>query len=155
MKKIISWTLLMGTIILLAGCLNQAPDKTSSSPNKEVSNKTYLTYLSSTEDPLEYCNGDKMDSDGYKKTITNKITSEIVIDEMTQSEIAKAIILAATSGMCQSALKETDIRVDNNTVYIGPIEGWAGISITMCSCRPEIEVNLLQLPGITKIIFEE
>ena len=147
----------MGTITLLVGCLNQAPEKTTISPNKDVSTKakTYLTYLSSTEDRLQYCNGDKMDSDGYKKTITNKVTTNIVIDDMTQNEIAKATILAATSGMCQTVLKETDIRVQNHTVYIGPIDGWAGISIAMCSCKPEIEVNLLQLPGITKVVFEE
>jgi hypothetical protein len=56
--------------------------------------------------------------------------------------------------MCHTVMKETDIQIENETAYISPIEWWAGISITMCSCHPEIEVNLLQLSWISKVVFK-
>ena len=158
MKKSILITLLIGAITLLGACRNKTSETAETTTNKEASSatkaKTYLTYLSSTEDPLKYCAGQNMNSDGYKKTITNKITTNIVIDSMTQTEIAKATILAATSGMCKTAMEYNAIKIQNDTTYISPIDAWAGISIAMCSCRPEIEVNLLQLTGITKVVFE-
>jgi len=170
MKKIILITLFTGILTLISGCKNQTPPlpENSQDSNQEVPKKnqdttqpiptkseTYLTYLSSTEDPLRYCNGDDMDSDGYRKTITHNVTTNILIDKMTQNELAKATVLAATSGMCKSIMEQTAIKVVGNTAYIGVIEGKAGISIIMCSCRPEIEVNLLQLPSINKVIFEK
>ena len=95
-----------------------------------------------------------MDSEGYKKTITEEITTNTPTDNMTKPELAKAIVLAATTGQCQTVLQDNDIRVNGDTVSIAPMEGWAGSSITMCSCKPQIEVNLLRIPGITKVIFE-
>jgi PBP1b-binding outer membrane lipoprotein LpoB len=167
----------MKTIILIAlfiavttsGCKQQTPllPENSQDSNPEVTKQnqnasqsipikliTYLTYLTSTEDPLNYCNGTISDSDGYRKTITHKVTTSTVVDKMTPSELAKATVLAATSGKCNRIMQQTNIKVAENTAYIATIEGSAGISITMCSCRPEIEVNLLQLPGINKVVFE-
>ncbi|MEZ7499894.1 DUF3784 domain-containing protein [Flavobacterium sp. Arc3] len=126
-------------------------DTTQLVPTKPA---TYLTYLSSTKDPLDYCNGAISDSDGYRKTITHKVITNTVIDKMTPNELAKATVLAATSGKCNRIMEQTTIKVTGNTAYIAAIEGSAGISITMCSCRPEIEVNLLQLEGINKVVFE-
>jgi Na+/H+-dicarboxylate symporter len=120
MKKPILITLLISTTIFLAGCTNQNSIQPITNPTIKTDN--YLTYLTSTKDPLQYCNGDEMNSDEYKKTITNKITTNIVIDKMTQNEIVKATILAATSGMCHTVMKETDIQIENETAYISPIE---------------------------------
>lgn len=129
----------------------QIQDTAQSVPTKPA---TYLTYVVSTKDPVDYCNGAKSDSDGYRKTITHKVITNTVIDKMTPNELAKATLLAATSGKCNRIMKQTTIKVAGNTAYIGSIEGSAGISITMCSCRPEIEVNLLQLEGVNKVVFE-
>jgi hypothetical protein len=129
----------------------QIQDTTQSVPTKAA---TYLTYVASTKDPLDYCNGAISDSEGYRKTITHKVITNTVIDKMTPNGLAKATVLAATSGKCNRIMEQTAIKVAGNTAYIGSIEGSTGISITMCSCRPEIEVNLLQLKGINKVVFE-
>ena len=111
-----------------------------------------LTYLVSNEAEAKYCNGADMDSDGFRKTITTQITTDTPIDNMTITELAKATVVAATTGMCQEVLKQNDLRVEGDTVYIAPIDAWAGVSITMCSCIPEMDVNLLRLPGIQKVV---
>jgi hypothetical protein len=166
-KKLILVALFMAAVT--SGCKQQTPllpensqdsnpevtkqiqDTTQSVPTKPA---TYLTYVASTKDPLDYCNGAISDSEGYRKTITHKVITNTVIDKMTPNGLAKATVLAATSGKCNRIMEQTAIKVAGNTAYIGSIEGSAGISITMCSCRPEIEVNLLQLEGINKVVFE-
>lgn len=166
-KKLILIALFIAAVT--SGCKQQTPilPENSQDNNQEVTKKnkdttqtvtakpeTYLTYLSSTKDRLDYCNGSISDSDGYRKTITHKVITHTVIDKMTPNELAKATVLAATSGKCHRIMEQTTIKVTGNTAYIAPIDGSAGISITMCSCRPEIEVNLLQLEGINKVVFE-
>lgn len=106
----------------------QNQDTTRSFPTKL---ETYLTYLSSTEDPLDYCNGAVSDSDGYRKTITHKVTTNTVVDKMTLNELAKATVLAATFGKCNRIIEQTTIKVAGNTAYIAAMEGLAGISMTM------------------------
>lgn len=164
MKKIILSTLVVATLTM--GCKQQTNSlqkdslhtnekttkfDTTSAP-KELPN--YLTYLSSTENSLDYCNGDKNGSLIYRKTITHKVRTNTVIDNMTLTELAKATVLAATSGQCKKIMEQTAIRITNKTAYVAPVQGSAGISIIMCSCRPEIEVNLLQLQGIDNVVFE-
>lgn len=161
MKNISLTILFIGMISLAAGCTNQATNTvmpTSTDINQGSAPPTnaenYLTYVKSTDDSLTYCNGADMDSEGFKKTITDVVTTDIVTNGMTQTELAKATVLAATSGMCNDVLKKTDVRVEGDTAYIGQIDVWAGVSIVMCSCKPEIEVNLLRLPGVNKVVFE-
>lgn len=109
------------------------------------------TILVSTEEtPLKYCNGADMDSDGYRKTITKEQTVSVPSNQ-TESEHAKSVILAATTGMCQEALQQLDITVAKGTVRIPPINAWAGVSITLCSCKPLVEVNALRIPGIRNV----
>lgn len=154
MKKNIMVVLLVWTVAFLAGCVNQTPISDADNDVKPIETEIYLTYLSSTEDTLQYCDGENMDSDWYKKTITNQNTTNTIINEMTQNELAKATILAATSGMCKTVMEENNITVENGIAYIDPIDWSAGISIVMCSCQPEIEVNLLQLSGVNEVIFK-
>jgi len=47
------------------------------------------------------------------------------------------------------------VRTRSTTRYCPPIPGWAGICIAMCTCKPEVEVNLLRLPGISKVVWED
>ena len=112
-----------------------------------------ITYLISQEDTTKYCNGVDMDSAGYQKTITTEestTTSEI---NPTKIQVIKTVLNAATTGMCNTVLSQLDITENNGIVYIPQIEGWAGVSITMCSCKPQVEVNLLQIPGITNVVW--
>lgn len=112
-----------------------------------------LNYLISLEDKTKYCNGIDMDSIGYQKTIiTKRVTSTPNINQTIVQSI-KTILTAATEGMCQRILSQADITENNGTVYIPTIDAWAGSSIVMCSCKPQVELNLLQIPGITKVIW--
>jgi len=115
--------------------------------------QTVVKYLISEEDPTKYCNGADMDSAGYRKTITKEVTTTTVA-ATSSVETAKQIAVLATDGMCQQVLKQLAFKVTGDTVSIPPIEGWAGVSITMCSCKPRVEVNLLRLPGISRVVWE-
>ena len=160
MKKLISISMLSLGLFFLAGCTVQTTITTPGTGQQATGQQVItqptktLTYLISTEAASKYCDGSNMDSAGYRKTITTQVATNISIDAMTTAELAKATVLAATTGQCQIALKQNNITVDGDTVYIAPIDGRAGISIAMCSCKPQIEVNLLQIPGIKKVIYK-
>jgi len=113
-----------------------------------------VTYLVSAENPDKYCDGVNMDSEGFRKTITVEKTAQLPDANSTEMQKIKSIINLATTGMCQTVLSQVDISVTDGTVYIPPLEGWAGMSITMCSCKPEVEVNLLNISGINKVVWQ-
>lgn len=146
----------------LAGCGQQVPglNQNTNQPTANLNENTNapspqkLIYLVSTEDSLKYCNGAEMDSEGFKKTITKEVTTDISVEGKTTLEIAKMIIANATTGQCKNALEKNDLRIEGNTAYFAPIDGWAGVSIAMCSCIPQIEVNFMYLLGIEKVVFE-
>ena len=121
--------------------------------NTESTSTQIITYLISKEDTTKYCNGVDMDSVGYQKTIIVKESTSTLEINPTKVQIIKAVINAATTGMCQSVLNQLDITENNGVVSIPSIDAWAGVSITMCSCKPQVETNLLQIPGITKVIW--
>lgn len=94
-----------------------------------------------------------MDSAGYRATITQEQKISLPKNQ-TISEYVKSVIVAATTGSCKQILEPLAITVTNGVVRIPPIEGWAGVSITMCSCTPQVEVNALRIPGITSVVWE-
>jgi hypothetical protein len=112
-----------------------------------------IPYLISEEETTKYCNGVDMNSEGYQNTITVKKSTTTSDVNPTNLQIIKTVINSATSGMCKEAISQLNIKEDAGVVSIPPIDAWAGVSITMCSCKPQIEVNLLQIPGITKVIW--
>ncbi len=112
-----------------------------------------ISYLVSTEDPTKYCNGDNMDSAGYRETITIPKSTSTPELAPTKLQIIKATIDAATTGMCRDAMDQLDITENNGTVYIPPIDAWAGVSIVMCYCKPQVEVNVLHIPGIKDVVW--
>jgi len=132
----------------------QAPQQAQTPEQPSTAASSTATILISAEDTTKYCNGADMDSDGYRKTITQEKTIILPHTGQTQEELVKAIVLFATSGMCRDALAQLDFKVTDGTVHIPPIEGWAGVSIAMCSCRPQVEVNLLRLPGIKQVVWD-
>ncbi|MCX6779810.1 MAG: hypothetical protein NT034_01365 [Candidatus Magasanikbacteria bacterium] len=113
-----------------------------------------ISYLVSPEETIKYCNGVDMDSDGYRSTITQEKTTFTTEANPTTNQIIKSVVNAATTGMCNTVLNQLNITEKNGIVTIPTIEGWAGISITMCSCKPQVEVNLLRLPGITNVVWD-
>ena len=94
-----------------------------------------------------------MDSAGYKETITTEVASSVSKSGLSESELAKETAILATDGMCQEALKQTNFKFTDGIVEISPIEGWAGVSITMCTCKPQVEVNLLWIPGVKQVVW--
>lgn len=114
-----------------------------------------LNYLVSSEDTTKYCNGDNMDSVGYQKTIN--ISKSISSKEInpTKLDIIKQTLSMATEGMCNSVITKLDITEKDGVVYIPEFDAWAGVSIVMCYCKPQVEVNLLQIQGITNIVWSK
>jgi len=110
--------------------------------------------VSTQKDATAFCNGDAMDSDGYRKTIAIKKEIVLPTTDRTDEERIKSIALAATSGKCHEALKEVTFTKKGSDISISPLDGWAGISISLCSCKPEVEVNLLRLNEVKNIIWE-
>lgn len=113
-----------------------------------------ITYVVSEQDETLYCNGDTMDSDGYRKTITEEKTAIVPKGGGTQVELVKAVLGLSTKGNCRRSLLQSNITIQNGVVSIPAIDAWAGVSIALCSCIPQVEVNMLRLPGITKVIWQ-
>jgi len=176
MKKTFALSLIVFCLIL-AGCdinittntnanLNSTPpavndyvppavDYTNSVP---APTSTAINYILSTADNLKYCNGADMDSAGYKATITEKKTEQISESNLTLTQLAnKTIALATQAAKINNPQLDTDpnnyIKVINDTAYVIPIEGWAGVSIFLCFWKPFVEVNLLQVPGIKNVVW--
>jgi hypothetical protein len=136
-----------------AGC---APvlqlSSTTTTSTASVSYPNTASILVSNEDSGAYCNGDAMDSTGYERTISH--AKQVTLDHapINQADYIKSILLAATSGMCQQVISQSDISIDSEgTLHIPPTDGWAGVSITMCSCVPQVRTNALHIAGVKKL----
>lgn len=157
--------------LLLAGCggappvvraeerpVEPAPTTTAPAAQAEKNGEPrdedgMTTILVSTGSRETFCNGNDMDSAGYAKTLTKRERVRLPPHDGTRAGRVKAVAVAA-GGLCASALDKLDFVVQDGAVHIPPIPGWTGSGIAMCSCVPEVEVNLLQLPGISKVVWE-
>jgi hypothetical protein len=159
MNKKLQLAPLLVILLVVSGAAYLVFNYSSKVPNQSPSPSTItpeprsVTYLVSQEDSTKYCNGADMDSAGYQKTITTPESTSTAELNPTNVQIIKTVINAATTGMCRSVLSQLDITENNGTVYIPPIDAWAGVSIVMCSCKPQVEVNILQIPGLTKVVW--
>jgi len=129
------------------------PASENGNSNGQKINPADITYLISKEKETKFCNGANMDSEGYRKTITMEVDSGIPSAGLTEENLVKKIAVLATDGTCRDVLQNTAFTADNGIVKIAPIEGWAGISIAMCACKPQVEVNLLRVSGITQVVW--
>jgi hypothetical protein len=150
-KTTILLSILALLVILLPGCNLFVPKQTVNEPTE-----TQITYVLSSTDYLKFCNGADMDSEGFRKTLTQKKNGVISGINLNTQEIAnKLLVLAADDaniGWPQSNQENFNyVKVKNQIAYIEPTEGWAGVSIFLCYWKPFVEVNLLQLPGINKV----
>jgi len=127
---------------------------TSTEEGVVSSTQQSVTYLISEQDETLYCNGVDMDIEGYRKTITKEQTALVSKGDGTQVVLAKAILGLATKGNCRTALMQSTITISNGIVFIPALDGWAGVSIAMCSCTPQVEVNMLRLPGVTRVVWQ-
>lgn len=150
MKKFY-WTPLAAMILLAgAGCAS-TPVVTQPTPTPTPAPTTVLV---SSEDTTKYCDGSKMDADGYRNTITIEQPFSPAPATASEADRLRTVLAASTTGMCKTVMTQLDISVQNGVAHVPPIEGWAGVSITMCSCKPQVEANLLRQPGITSVVWE-
>jgi hypothetical protein len=149
MKKILSlFILLTASLVLLSGC-NLFVPKQAATPAE-----TEITYYQPTEKTDKFCNGADMDSEGFRKTITYETKATIPMANLSRNELIKQTLIYAAdkSGFSISNTVTVDyLKIIDDTAYIQPIEGWAGVSIFLCYWKPYMEVNLLQFPEIKKV----
>ncbi|MDD5340847.1 MAG: hypothetical protein PHC97_00195 [Patescibacteria group bacterium] len=151
MKKFLFIAVLLAT--LTAGC-SLTPTNQNQPPVNQVS-ETTVSFLVSPDAYTKYCNGADMDSAGYKKSLT-KLETQTVPGNLTTAEIAKeAVILASKESTLETITgNQPDfIKIVDDTAYIIPIEGWAGVSIFMCAWQPLVETNLLQFSEIKNVVW--
>ncbi len=114
-----------------------------------------FTYLTSPSKTTAYCDGANMDSEGYRASLTVVHTGTIPKPDPTVEEIIRATIDASTTGMCHTVMGQTSFTESNGTVTIAPIDAWAGVSITMCSCKPQVEQSVLRISGIKAVVWSD
>jgi hypothetical protein len=114
-----------------------------------------MTVLVTNARETDYCDGEKLDSDGFRKTLTVPKQITLPPANASDSERVIAVINAATDGMCQSVMRQQTFHMDRGTLHVPPIDGWAGISIVMCWCQPQLEVNLARLRGVERVVWDE
>jgi membrane-bound inhibitor of C-type lysozyme len=117
---------------------------------------TSVEYMTSKADPDIFCNGADMDSEGYRKTITQAGETNVTRTDLVLADKVKAAIRAASGDRCkQVADKVVDgITIKNGVVYIPPVEGYAGVSIALCSCKPLYEVNAHLQEGVARVVWQ-
>jgi len=120
-----------------------------------TSNPRAMTVVLSSETSTKYCNGEQMDSAGYKKTLTREKPLELPPEGASTSELVRAVVNAATEGMCQTVMSQLEYRNEGGTLHIPPFDAWAGVSITMCACQPEVELNFVRIPGVSRVVWDE
>lgn len=146
-------------ILIISGCnlitAKQNQPQTNQTP---APSETTISFLISTEDKLKYCDGANMDSEGYRKTINKETIGFIPETNLTREELIKKTILIANevSGLNfaqAQGQKENYIKIINDAAYIQPTDGYAGVSIALCSWQPFVEVNLLRFPEIKNVVW--
>lgn len=113
-----------------------------------------MTVLVSDQASSAYCNGEQMDSAGYRKTLTREKRIELPPTGASDTAVVRAVADAATAGMCQTVMTKLEYRIEGGTLHIPPFDGWAGVSIAMCACQPEVEVNFARIPGVTRVVWD-
>lgn len=118
----------------------------------------YLTYVGSTQERLSFCNGDKMDSQAYRKTITQVHVTKIPVAQLSkEQQLNKTAALVITMMHGPDVARGYHgryITLKGNTAYVKPTDGWAGVSIYLCAYQPLLEVNLLRYSFVKKVVWQ-
>jgi hypothetical protein len=122
--------------------------------NVNLNPQATISFLTSKDEYTKYCNGADMDSEGYRKSLTELNTKIINGTNLSKEELIKQSVIAASEQAQLDTVISNDqnfLKIVGDTAYIKPIEGWAGVSIFMCAWQPLVEVNLLRYPEIKKV----
>jgi hypothetical protein len=125
------------------------------SPAAGRSSERTITVLLGNDPETAYCDGERMDSAGYRRTLTKEKELRLPPEGASASDVVRAVIDAATVGMCNTVMRQLEYRIEAGSVHIPPFDSWAGVSMTMCTCQPEIEVNLVRIPGVARVVWDE
>ena len=150
MKKFLLFVIVMVIVMVMASGCSWFTKK----PEEPIVSKTDVSVYLPAASYEDYCNGEKMDSEGYKKTLTDKETITIDKANLTPKQLMTETLVAAANNAgyyITNNIDEKYFKVIGDTAYIQPIEGWAGVSIFLCYWKPLIEVNLMQFPEIKKV----
>ena len=149
-------------VIALLSLFTTGCNLVSTSQNQPSTNQlsapieTTVNFLVSPDVYIKYCDGANMDSEGYRKSITKQVTKTLPGVNLSQNElINKTIVLASEEANLTSvtSMDQDFIRIINDTAYIKPFGGWAGVSIFMCAWQPLVETNILYLTNIKNIVW--
>jgi hypothetical protein len=146
--------IVLAFVVVLGACL-YAEYRYYAPKSSVIAPEYTFTYLTSAAETTAYCDGENMDSAGYQASLTVKNTGTIAKSNPSTEEKIRATIDASTTGMCHTAMSQATFTEKDGVVTISPIDAWAGASIVMCSCKPQVEANILQVPGIKQVIWSE
>ncbi len=147
---------LIALTLLIAGCSLLPNQNQSQNQNLNKPTTTTISYLTSPDDYIKYCNGADMDSDGYRNSLTQKETKILNQTNLSQTELITQTVIVASQAANLTTITSQDqnfIKIIGDTAYIEPIEGWAGVSIFLCAWKPLVEVNILQFSEIKNIVW--
>jgi len=100
-----------------------------------------------------FCDGENMDSIGYKAALTKKVT-QIVPGSLTTEEKIKATLrlaVADSGSFGENYALTANTTFENGIVTMHSANGWAGSSIFYCAWKPFVEKNLEQFPEVKEI----
>ncbi len=126
MNKKITALLLSAIVILVLVFVYLYRLNPNTTNSDTVTASTAISYLVSDEDTTKYCNGAEMDSEAYRQTITIEKTATMSQASPSKVELIKAVLDQATTGACHDNISNLNITENNGTVYIPPIDAWAG-----------------------------
>jgi hypothetical protein len=162
MKKFIFVIALLSLIAAGCGNTNQAlVNQPTANINQVPVNQPTVTqmnvsFLVSPDVYTKYCDGANMDSEGYRKSIAKQVTKILPGTNFTQNELVNKIIVLASEESNLTSVTSMDqnfIKIVDDTAYIKPIEGWAGVSIFLCAWKPLVETNILYLTNIKNVVW--
>lgn len=122
-----------------------------------TTNQTPLVYWTFDEPNTNqtFCNGDVMNPVGYKSSLTQKTVTPHSDNTTTLENIIKTLQIASPLNSFNPPYTNIEnVSFHDNTVYMGPINGWAGSSIFSCAWIPFVEKNLEQFANIKNIIWD-
>lgn len=153
MKKFLFVIVLL--VLTTAGC-NLVPAKQIQPQTNQTPAETTVNFLVSPDVYTKYCDGANMDSEGYRKSIVKQVTKILPGTNFSQNELINKIIVLASEESNLTSVTSMDqnfIKIVNDTAYIKPIEGWAGVSIFLCAWKPLVETNILYLTNIKNVAW--
>jgi hypothetical protein len=100
-----------------------------------------------------FCDGENMDSVGYKAALTKKMTQTVpgnlAIEEKIRATLRLAVADSGSFG--ENYALTADTTFENGIVTMHSANGWAGSSIFYCAWKPFVEKNLEQFSDVKEI----